>query len=132
MIASWFGPVGIADDDSLTGRQDGHHVPVTADVVLDLLRRSDLGAQLGVPVDRLIVERALIVTRRQATAENERQAVADDARADRQRAVLVGDAERSEQRARLLRELASLDQPVAPIAEARPVPVPPLRGWRKR
>ncbi|WNV83720.1 hypothetical protein [Umezawaea sp. Da 62-37] len=129
LIASWFAPVTGGQGGPLLGVLDGHVVQVTSATVRDLMRRTDLGQQIGLVPTAADVDTALTLVARHARGEAERRTVADDARSDQARAELAVELERAEQRAALLRELAELDEPVA---DARPVPSPSRRSWLKR
>jgi hypothetical protein len=128
LVGRWFEPVTVDEDGALSGEMDGQPVPINALAVVDLVRRTDLGAQLGVAVTAADVDAALLIAAHHARAEAERRAVAEQHRAARRRAELTEDADTATKRAGLLRALAELDGP-PPQAPAEPLPGP--SRWRR-
>ncbi|WP_033431325.1 hypothetical protein [Saccharothrix syringae] len=125
LISGWFGPLTFADDGALLGEEHGQAVRVDARAVRDLLRRSDLGGQLGVEPSAADLDEALRLAADRARVEHERRVVAEQHRADRQRVELAEDVERAERRAELLRELSELDD------RPQQAPATPSAGWSR-
>ncbi|ROP37453.1 hypothetical protein [Saccharothrix texasensis] len=125
LITRWFAPLHVTEDGALWGREHGQPVPVTPAAVRDLLRRSDLGGQLGTEPSAADLDEALVIAAGRARVEHERTVVAEQHQADRARADLVDDAERAERRAALLRQLAALDD------RPQQVPAEPSAGWER-
>ncbi len=129
LITRWFSPLTVADGGALLGEEHGQVVRVDARAVRDLLRRSDLGGQLGAEPSAADLEEALKVAAGRARVEHERAVVAEQHQVDRARAELVEDADRAARKAELLRELAALDGWPSQVP-AEPVPAP--SSWRRR